>query len=157
LVDFEDPQCCARTVPLAVKRMIIGALGLHVHGSRLRMNGRYTLPASALFDPTTQDTTIQIAAATGELFCQTIAAGQWRHPHGRLYRFRDQRGLPASGLGKGLFRTDGSGIVRFRARGRTFELPPTGGNHIVVTVRVGNECARETMNLRTTRKTLLFP
>src|SRR5207249_3824546 len=120
---------CAQSLPLAVKRMVLKPMGLHVHGNRLKVKARYAASASALFDPTAQDTTLQISDANGELFCQTIAAAHWKHPHRRLYRFK----------------------------GKKVVLRATGGDNVLVTVRVGNQCARERMDLRTTKKAIVFP
>ena len=156
-MDYEDPDCCAQGLPLAVKRMVLKPMGLHVHGNRLKVKARYAASASALFDPTAQDTTLQISDANGELFCQTIAAAHWKHPHRRLYRFKDKTGLFAGGLKRGRFKVNRNGSVMFRTRGKKVELRATGGDNVLVTVRVGNQCARERMNLRTTKKALVFP
>jgi hypothetical protein len=157
LVDYEDPDCCAQGIPLAVKRMLLKPMGIHVHGNRLKVKARYGTSASALFDPTRQDTTIQISDAGGQLFCQTIAAAHWKHPHRRLYRFKDKTGQFAGGLKNGRFKVKRDGGVVFRTRGKKVSLRAVDGSTVLVTVRVGNQCARETMNLRTTKKALVFP
>ncbi len=157
LTDYEDPACCAETLPLAVKRMVLKPLGIHVHGNRLKVKARYAVASPTLFDPITQDTTLQISDAKGQLFCQTVAAANWKHPHRRLYRFRDKKGLFAGGLKKGRFKVKRNGAVMFRTRGKKVNLRAIDGNSVLVTVRVGNQCARETMNLRTTKKALVFP
>jgi hypothetical protein len=157
VTDFEDPACCAQTLPLAVQRMVLKPLGLHVHGHRLKMKARYAVPAPALFDPAAQDTTLQIADAQGELFCQTITANHWMHPRRPLYRFKDKQGRFAGGLKKGRFKVKRNGMVLFRTRGKQVALRPTDGDTIVVTVRVGTQCARETMSLRTAKTALVFP
>jgi hypothetical protein len=158
LTDYEDPACCTEELPLAVKRMLMKTIVAKARGNRLRLKARYTKSALALFDPMTQDTSIQIADAAGQLFCQTVAASHWKHPHRRLYRFKDKRGTFAGGLAMGRFKVKRNGAVIFRTRGKTVRMRYAGGKNVVVTLRVGNQCARETMNLRTTKKqALVFP
>jgi len=121
------------------------------------VKARYAVSTPTLFDPVSQDTTVQISDASGELFCQTIAAPHWKHPQARLYRFRDKAGLFAGGLKQGRFKVKRNGGVMFRTRGKNVELRSTDGDKVLVTVRVGNQCAHETMSLRTTKKALVFP
>jgi len=137
--------------------MILKPSGFHVHVDLLNVKARYANVVPPLFDPSDQDTTFQIADAEGELFCQTIPATHWKHPRLRLYRFRDPRDRFAGGLQRGQFKVKDNGALTFRARGTKVPLRPVDGEKILVTVRVGNECAREMMDLRTTKKALVFP
>ena len=155
LTDYEDPACCAAEMPLAVKRMLLKSIAAKLRGNRLRLKARYA--TGAQFDPTTQDTTIQIADAGGEVFCQTVAASHWKRSHKRVYSFKDKRGAFAGGLAGGRFKARRNGVVRFRTRGRKVVLRPIDGDRVLVTLRVGNQCARETMTLRTAKKGLDFP
>jgi hypothetical protein len=121
------------------------------------MKARYATSVPPLFDPVAQDTTLQMSDAHGPLFCQTIARAHWKHPHRRRYRFEDRRGRFAGGLEKGRFKVKRNGSVLFRAHGKHVPLRATDGADILVTVRVGDQCTRATMSLRTTKKALRFP
>jgi hypothetical protein len=46
--------------------------------------------------------------------------------------------------------------VMFRTLGQKVELRATDGDDVLVTLRVGNQCAHERMNLRTTKKAIVF-
>ncbi len=50
-----------------------------------------------------------------------------------------------------------NGSVLFRAHGEHVSLRATDGAAILVTLRVGEQCTRATMSLRTTKKALRFP
>ena len=156
LVDYEDPDCCREAGALVVERMTLEPAGLERRGNRLAMKARYATSVPPLFDPLAQDTTLQLSDAHGPLFCQTIARAHWKCAHRRRYRFKDGRGRFAGGLEKGRFKVKRNGSVLFRAQGKNVILRATDGDDILVTVRVGNQCTRATMSLRTT-KALRFP
>ncbi len=157
LVDYEDPDCCREAGALVVERMTLEPAGLERRGNRLAMKARYATSVPPLFDPLAQDTTLQLSDAHGPLFCQTIARAHWKRAHRRRYRFKDGRGRFAGGLEKGRFKVKRNGSVLFRAHGKNVILRATDGDDILVTVRVGNQCTRATMSLRTTKKALRFP
>ena len=157
LVDYEDPDCCGATRPLTVTGVTLRPSTAPPGGSRLDLNARYAASAPALFEPTAQDTSLQISDPAGETFCATVAAAHWVHPVRRLYRFEDATGAFAGGLDQGQFKVKRDGGVVFRTRGRAIGLGATGGTNLVVTVRVGEDCARDTMSLRTRRNALVFP
>ncbi len=157
LVDYEDADCCRQAGALVIERMTLEPAGLKLRGNRLAMKARYATSVPPLFDPVAQDTTLQMSDAHGPLFCQTIARAHWKHPHRRRYRFEDRRGRFAGGLEKGRFKVKRNGSVLFRAHGKHVPLRATDGTDILVTVRVGAQCTRATMSLRTTKKALRFP
>jgi hypothetical protein len=157
LVDYEDPDCCAGG-PMPVT---LGRLGLRPtskgHGNRLRMKLKLAPGAPAL-DPSTQDTSLQISDASGQLFCATIAAKNWKHPGRRVYRFIDKAGTFAGGLKNGRFLFKRNGRVSFGTRGRKVNLRASDGKNVHVTLRVGGMCARDTKTLRASKTgALVFP
>src|SRR3989442_1409242 len=109
------------------------------------------------FDPGSEDTSIQISDANGQVFCQTVAARNWTHPRRRTFRFKDKKGLFAGGLRNGKFRLKKTGEIMFRTRGKRVALRATDGRDVNVTVRVGDRCAQSRMTLRLKRKGLVFP
>jgi len=158
LTDFEDPACCAQNLEMHVRRMkLVPASITRTHGNRLRVKAVYGDFTPSGFDPSTEDTTIQIADANGEIFCQTIAASHWTHRRPRLFRFRDKHASFAGGLKKGRFKVKRNGKVLFRTRGKRLTLRAPEGGHALVTVRVGNRCSRTEMSLRRTARALVFP
>jgi uncharacterized repeat protein (TIGR01451 family) len=157
LVDAEDPDCCAGPVTLDLRRLKLRPGVSKGRGNRMRMAARASRFAVAAFDPMSQDTSVQISDANGQIFCQTVAAPHWKHPRRRLYRFRDKPGAFAGGLKKGNFKMKRSGKIVFRTRGKKMSLRSTDGQQVLVTLRVGNQCAQSRMSLRTTRNVLLFP
>jgi hypothetical protein len=157
LVDAEDPDCCAGPVALDLRRLKLRPGLSKGRGNRLRMRARASRFAVATFDPMSQDTSVQLSDANGQIFCQTVAAPHWKHPRRRLYRFRDKPGAFAGGLKRGNFKMKRSGKVIFRTRGKTVSLRATDGQQVLVTLRVGNQCAQSRMSLRPKRNVLLFP
>jgi hypothetical protein len=109
------------------------------------------------FDQMSQDTSLQIADANGQVFCHTIEAQNWKHPRRRIYRFKDKARAFAGGLGRGKFVMKKKGGIAFTTAGKKMQLPATAGGEMVVTLRVGNQCAQAQMNLRTNRKGFVFP
>jgi hypothetical protein len=162
LVDYEDPACCADgTAWMAVKKLMlrptVTIATAKIHGNRIRLRTRYSTMGLTVFDPSTQDTSIQISDSEGTLFCTTIAASHWKHPRKRLYRFSDKKGTFAGGLRKGRFKVMKSGKVLFSTRGKKMSLRSTDGHAVRITVRVGSVCGIETKNLRVKKKALVFP
>jgi hypothetical protein len=141
---------------LALKKFSLKVPTAKVKSHKLRVKMRAAfLPAD--FDPMTQDTSLQIADAEGQIFCQTIGAQNWKHPRRRIYRFKDKARSFAGGLGRGKFVMKKKGGIAFATAGKKMQLPSTAGGNVVVTLRVGNQCAQTEMNLRTNRKGFVFP
>jgi hypothetical protein len=157
LVDAEDPDCCAGPVALDLRKLKVRLAGGKITGNRLRMKARATRFVAANLDPMSQDTSLQISEPNGQVFCQTIAARNWKHPSRRLYRFRDKAGSFAGGLKKGNFKVKRNGKVLFRTRGKKVSMHAMTGQNVLVTLRVGNQCAQTQMNLRAKRKGLVYP
>jgi hypothetical protein len=156
MIDYEDRDCCAgEPLWMSVRRLKLkpGAL----RRNRLRMKTRWASSVPAGFDPMTQDTSVQLSDDQGPLFCAIVAAKHWKHPRRKLYRFRDKAGAFAGGLRKGRFKMKRSGGVMFATRGKKMSLRATDGRNVRITVRVGNQCAKEMKNLRLKRKALVFP
>jgi len=157
LVDAEDPDCCSAPVALDLRKLKIRLAGGKITGSRMRMKARSAQFAMQSMDPVTQDTSIQISDGHGQVFCQTITAKNWKHPNRRTYRFRDKAGSFAGGLKNGNFKMKKNGKVLFRTRGKKVSLRSTTGENVLVTLRVGNQCAQTQMSLRSLKKGLVFP
>ncbi len=157
LIDWEDPACCAQPMPLAVDRVQLRPPPARVRGDRLRLQAVYSDVTPSLFDPTKQDTSLQLSDGGGALFCGTIPATRFRHPRRLVFTFNDRTGSIAGGLERGEFRVNRRGKLLFRASGRGDGLRAVVGGNVRVTVRVGNACARATMALRTAKNGLVFP
>ena len=156
LVDSDDPDCCDARRPLAVSHMSLSP-SAPTHGDRLDLQARFASSAPPLFDPTAQDTSLQISDPRGEVFCATVPAAHWVRPRRGLYRFADEAGTFAGGLETGKFAVRRDGDVVFRTHGRRIDLGATTGATLRITVRVGDQCAQDTMTLRTKRSALVFP
>ena len=156
LVDGEDPDCCAQTTSLGVGRLMLKPK-VKVRGTRLFVKARYATVAPLGFDPMTQDTELQISNRHGQMFCQTVAARNWKHPHSRVYKFSDKSGAFAGGLARGRFRVKRDREIMFRTRGKKIDLRPAGSGDVVITLRVGNQCAQSTASLRQAKTALVFP
>jgi len=157
LVDYEDPDCCGQASLLGLQRMRVRSAGSK--GRRLALKALYLRSVRPGFDPTTQDTTVQIADSHGELFCKTIAAAKWkRRDGGHAFLFRDPQGRFAGGLAGGRFRVKRNGKVIFSTRGRkTMEMRATKDRTLSLAVRIGDLCMQTTAALRSNRKGLVFP
>ena len=156
LVDAEDPDCCSEPMALELRGMRLRqAAGKKP--SRFRMRARYAAIVPAGFDPMTADSSLQIADANGQVFCQTVGAPNWTHPRRRLFRFRDKTAAFAGGLKVGKFRMKRKGDIMFATRGKRLQLRATDGHDLRVIVRVGSQCAQSEMSLRPKRKVLVFP
>jgi hypothetical protein len=157
LIDYEDPDCCETSQTLGVDRLTLRSPTVRVHGSQLRLDARYAGTTPALFDPLRQDTTIELSDANGTVLCATIPAKRWRRLRRLTYRFTDATGAAAGGLQTGEFRINRNGALLFRARGRDVGVRPIASGTVRLTVRVGKECSRSSMALRTSRKGLAYP
>jgi uncharacterized repeat protein (TIGR01451 family) len=166
LVDGEDPDCCggdAQAQWLLVKKLVMkpGAAtvtGRPIRGDHLKLRTRYKMGVPAGFNPTTQDTEVQLSDANGQIFCANVAANHWSHPNRRVYRFKDKTGTFAGGLKKGRFRLKKNGKLAFVTRGKKMIVREPTNDTVHITVRVGNVCAQETKQLRTkASKALVYP
>ncbi len=155
LIDFEDPACCAESTSLGVRALVLQARA-HARGDRIRVDATYAPATSPFFDPLTEDTSVQIRDSKGELVCAILGARHWKRSRLHLYRFRDRGGPLMGGLTKARFKVTRAGRVVFHAKGR-IPLRPTDGAGMLVTVRVGNQCAHAVLDLRSRKTALVFP
>jgi hypothetical protein len=148
LVDYEDPDCCAEPSTLNVRRLVLRSSTKKVRDDRLRVWVRYAKFRPSGFDPTTQDTSIQVSGPDGQIFCKTIAADTFKHRE-RWYAFRVKKHEFEGGLRKGRFKVKRNGRILFSTRGKKMSLPVTPNGEARVTLRVGDQCAQTTGQLRT--------
>ena len=125
--------------------------------SRLGLKAHFAHGLAAGMDPMTEDTSVQVADMSGEVFCQTIPETHWQQPRPTLFRFNDPKGTFAGGLRTGKFRLKRSGDMMFRTRGRAIELGAVSGRDVLVTVRVGSQCAQARVPLRSAHRKLVYP
>ncbi|MFN8543414.1 MAG: hypothetical protein U0807_04330 [Candidatus Binatia bacterium] len=152
-VDFEDPDCCAATAHLAIGRLAIRPDPRSPRSLRnkLRVKARTRVFAPDSGVPLTEDTTLQVRDARGELFCRTIDAPRWSRFTPRVVRFKDRPGDYAGGLMKGRWKVRRNGTVVFRTRGRKMRMRRPQGSELTVTLRLGNQCVQTSRPLRQTK------
>jgi len=156
LVDWEDPDCCEQLLALTPKRVMLkrpAAKGRN----RMRVKAIYSQSTPAGFDPTRDDTSVQIADGTGQVVCATVPAGHWMRPTPRRFSFCDKDGAFAGGLRDGRFVKRRNGRVVFRAISRKLPDRAVEGTNVRITVRVGNQCSQSTMELRAKKTALVYP
>jgi len=156
LVDWEDPDCCEQLLALTPKRVMLkrpAAKGRN----RMRVKAIYSQFTPAGFDPTRDDTSVQIADGTGQVVCATVPAGHWMRPTPRRFSFCDKDGAFAGGLRDGRFVKRRNGRVVFRAISRKLPDRAVEGTNVRITVRVGNQCSQSTMELRAKKTALVYP
>ena len=156
LVDYADPDCC-ESQAMTVKRLVIQKPSARAQGNRLRLKAIYRQETPAGFDPTAQDTSLQLSDAGGLFVCQTIAGTHWKSPHAKKFGFSDRDGSFAGGLATGHFTVKGSGRVLFTTLGRKLTLRSVEGTAVDLTVRVGGQCSHSTNTLRSGQHALRFP
>ncbi len=122
----------------------------------MRVDATYAPAPSPFFDPLTEDTSVQIRDSKGEVVCAILGARHWKRPSLHLYQFRNRGGPLTGGLTKARFMVTRRGRVVFHAKGR-IPLRPTDGAGMLVTVRVGNQCAHSVLDLRSRKSALVFP
>jgi len=154
LVDYEDSDCCAEEMNLGLKRMTLKTKAMRTRGNGLRMKARNLQGSRGLFNPTRNDTTLQVSDEKGQLFCATVAAKNWKKK-GKSFRFRDKKGTFAGGLKKGRFKVKKNGQIVFRASGRKMTLRTPAKPRIDVTLRVGGACWQAPATLRQKKTTTL--
>lgn len=156
LVDYEDPDCCAETTSLVVKRMKLRPAARRRHRHHLFFKGVYAPFAPETFNPLLQDTSFQIANDEGQIFCTTIPAHHWVGKHRRV-RFSDWKARFANGLSNGSFRLKRKGRVVLRTHGPVPHLRKSEAGNVRVTVRVGGQCSQMTGQLRASKHRLVLP
>ncbi len=152
LVDAQDPDCC--TAPLAFGAKVLQLKPLATKGDRLRLMGVFAPAIPSGFDPSTQDTSIQIADDQGTLFCTTITADHWMPMGKRSITFWDKKGSFSNGLTDGRFKLMKNGSVVFRTHGRKATIRTPMARRVQVSVAVGDMCSQTTTALRPTRNGL---
>jgi hypothetical protein len=145
LVDYEDPDCCERTDPLTLSRMLM-RMRSEGAGDTLRLRSR-GVGASASLDPR-DGVTLQLSDGNGQLYCHDIAVVTTKAAlkHG-VFRFRDKTGTLAAGLQNARFKIRKNGQLVFRATGNKMHLRNANGG-LTVTLRVGGVCMQTTAALR---------
>ena len=145
LVDYEDPDCCERTDPLTLSRMLMRMRPQSTGDTlRLRSSG---VTASASLDPR-DGVTLQLSDGSGQLYCHDIGVVTTKAglKHG-VFRFRDKTGTLAGGLQTARFKIRKNGQLVFRATGNKMHLRNADGG-LTVTLRVGDVCMQTTAALR---------
>jgi hypothetical protein len=145
LVDYEDPDCCERTDPLTLSRMLM-RMRPQGTGDTLRLRSR-GVAASASLDPR-DGVTLQLSDGSGQLYCHDIGVVTTKAglKHG-VFRFRDKTGTLAAGLQTARFKIRKNGQLVFRATGKKMDLRNADGG-LTVTLRVGGMCMQTTAALR---------
>jgi hypothetical protein len=156
LVDYEDADCCTEEMPLGLHRLTLKTKAARTRGNALRMKARNAGGARTPFDPTRDDTTLQVSDGAGEVFCATVAATNWKK-RGRSFRFRDRKGTFASGLRNGRFKMRKNGQIVFRTKGRKMTLRTPSTMEVDVTLRVGGACWQAPATLRKRKTRLTTP
>jgi len=158
LVDYEDPDCCGEMLHLELSSLKLKTRGtVYRSRKRFRMRAVYAPFTWADFDPTSQDTSVQISDDLGPVFCTTVGAEHWK-PKRRIHvAFRDRRIEFAGGLRDGRFSMPRDGTIRFKTRGPISTLRVPRSDDVRITVRVGDRCSTMRGALRAQRKTLRYP
>jgi len=145
LVDYEDPDCCERTDPLTLSRMLM-RMRSQGTGDTLRLRSR-GVAASASLDPR-DGVTLQLSDGSGQLYCHDIGVVTTKAglKHG-VFRFRDKTGTLAGGLQTARFKIRKNGQLVFRATSNKMHLRDADGG-LTVTLRVGGMCMQTTAALR---------
>jgi hypothetical protein len=147
LVDYEDGDCCAEEMALGIRRMTLKTKAMRTRGNGLRLKALNAHGPRASFDPTRQDTTLQVSDESGQLFCTTVAAKNWKKK-GKTFRFRDKKRVFAGGLKKGRFKMKKNGQIVFKTNGRKMTLRAPSKPRVDVTLRVGGACWQAPATLR---------
>jgi hypothetical protein len=148
LVDYEDGDCCAEEMQLGLRRMTLKTKTARTRGNAMRIKARNVSAGRATFDPTHQDTTLQVSDESGQLFCQTVSAKNWKKKGKKSFTFRDKKGSFAGGLKKGRFKIKKNGQIVFRTKGKKMSLRNPAKPRVDVTLRVGGACWQAPATLR---------
>jgi hypothetical protein len=148
LVDYEDGDCCAEEMKLGLRRMTLKTRTARTRGNGLRIKAKNLSSSRAAFDPTRQDTTLQVSDESGQLFCTTVASKYWTKKGKKSFRFRDKKKTFAGGLKKGRFKVKKNGQIVFRTAGRKMSLRTPSKPRLAITLRVGGACWQAPATLR---------
>jgi hypothetical protein len=157
MIDYEDGDCCTEQRVMTIKKVFLKKPSAGPRGRKLRINSIFSQSTPAGFNPLQQDTSLQIADASGQLFCHTITADHWMSRRPRRYKFWDMQRMFAGGLSDGKFMVKKNGRIIFNTVGRKVRLRSVEGSMVRITVRVGGQCSTSTAALRTSKKALRFP
>jgi len=130
---------------------------MRTRGNGLRIKARNLSSSRATFDPTHQDTTLQVSDESGQLFCTTVASKYWKKKGKKSFRFRDKKKTFAEGLKKGRFKVKKNGQIVFRTAGKKMSLRSPSKPRVDITLRVGGACwqAPATLRKRNSKPTTL--
>jgi hypothetical protein len=152
LVDYEDSDCCGEEMALGLRRMTLKTKTAQTRGNALRIKAKNLQGSRAAFDPTRQDTTLQVSDESGQLFCTTVAAKNWKKKGKKVFRFKDKKKAFAGGLKKGRFKMKKNGQIVFRTNGKKMSLRTPSKPKVDVTLRVGGACWQASPTLRVKKK-----
>jgi hypothetical protein len=152
LVDYEDSDCCGEEMALGLRRMTLKTKTAQTRGNGLRIKAKNLQGSRAAFDPTHQDTTLQVSDESGQLFCTTVAAKNWKKKGKKVFRFKDKKKAFAGGLKKGRFKMKKNGQIVFRTNGKKMSLRTPSKPKVDVTLRVGGACWQASPTLRVKKK-----
>jgi len=145
LTDYDDPACCPQPGRLRLVRGRFLARHGDLTQGRLALRAAADPPAFAGAAPASEDVTIQLRNATGDLLCATIDPAHWTAAR-RGVRFRDPPHRFAGGLSRGALVVRG-GSAQLLATSYLIDLSRYGGD-LGLTLRVGSRCAQGTAALR---------
>jgi hypothetical protein len=149
LVDYEDPDCCERTDPLSLGRMVMRTRPL-ASGDSLRLRIRPSATSTARLDPVHDGVTLQLSDLDGELYCHDLALVTTKSGLKRgVFRFSDRTGTRAAGLQRARLKIRKDGQIVFRAAGGKMHLRTPADTGVKVTLRAGGQCMQSTVVLRT--------
>jgi len=149
LVDYEDPDCCERTDPFTLGRMVI-RMRHQAGNDGLRLRSRPSAASTAGLDPVRDGVTLQLSDRDGRLYCHDIALVTTKGGLKRgVFRFRDKAGTLAAGLQQARLKIRKDGQIVFRAAGGKMHLRTPADTGVRVTLRAGGQCMQTTALLRT--------
>ena len=158
LVDYEDPDCCGEMLHLELRSLKLRTRGtVYRSRKRFRMRAMYAPFTWGDFDPTRQDTSVQISDDLGPVFCTTVEHEHWKPRRQVHVAFRDRRMEFAGGLRDGRFSARHDGSIRFKTRGPISTLRVPRSQDVRITVRVGDRCSTMRGALHAQGKKLRYP
>jgi hypothetical protein len=147
-VDYEDPDCCERTDPLTLGRMVVRRHPQSA-GDSLRLRSRPSAGNAASLDPARPRVTLQLSDHEGALYCQDLALITTKRGLKRgVFRFTDKAGTLAAGLQRARLKIGKDGRIVFRAAGGKMHLRTPADSGVTVTLRAGGQCMQATALLR---------
>jgi uncharacterized repeat protein (TIGR01451 family) len=149
LVDYEDPDCCERTDPLTLGRIVL-RMRPQAAGDSLRLRSRPSASSTTSLDPVRDGASLQLSDRDGRLYCQDLALVTTKAALKRgVFRFRDKAGTLAAGLQRARLKIRKDGRIVFRAAGGKMHLRTPADTGVRVTLRAGGQCMQTTTLLRT--------